>query len=256
MGVSGPVHRPVRPRSGSGIVEVREVDDERTHQSPPEPPLVTGAGAAATAVLVPVTPTHRFRADTRSERRSAPSGGRWQSRSSTTWGGGRVTAARPGRFLSWNVATPCWLKGPRRSAVSRRRCSCMRLGVRPRADAAPVRGSSAERAGARPHLRAAVEMFASVHAALWEERARNEVRATGEVVRRRDPAAIWQHVAGSADPPDRRPRASYRDAAAELFLWCRTIEYHRGRSSPSPGSSRAELVRMRLDGEPHPARHA
>ena len=41
------------------------------------------------------------------------------------------------------------------------------------------------RADARPHLRAAVEMFASVHAALWEERARRSFGCGSTVSRTR-----------------------------------------------------------------------
>jgi DNA-binding CsgD family transcriptional regulator len=107
------------------------------------------------------------------------------------------------------------------------------------------------RADARPHLRTAVETFASVHAALWEERARNELRATGEVVRRRDPAAIWQLTPQELQIARIVARgASNRDAAAELFLSPRTVEYHLRKVFTKLGiSSRAELVRMQLDGE-------
>jgi DNA-binding CsgD family transcriptional regulator len=110
------------------------------------------------------------------------------------------------------------------------------------------------RAEARPHLRAAVETFESVHAALWEERARNELRATGEVVRRRDPEAIWQLTPQELQIARIVARgASNRDAAAELFLSPRTVEYHLRKVFTKLGiSSRAELVRMQLDGEQHP----
>ena len=109
------------------------------------------------------------------------------------------------------------------------------------------------RADARPHLRAAVETFASVHAALWEERARNELRATGEVVRRRDPEAIWQLTPQELQIARIVARgASNRDAATELFLSPRTVEYHLRKVFTKLGiSSRAELVRMQLDGEQH-----
>ena len=43
------------------------------------------------------------------------------------------------------------------------------------------------------------------------------------------------------------------NAAAALFLSPRTIEYHLRKVLTKLGiSSRAELVRMRLDGEPYP----
>jgi DNA-binding CsgD family transcriptional regulator len=107
------------------------------------------------------------------------------------------------------------------------------------------------RADARPHLRAAVETFASVRAAQWEERARNELRATGEVVRKRDPSAIWQLTPQELQIARIVARgASNREAAAELFLSPRTIEYHLRKVFTKLGiSSRAELVRMGLDDE-------
>jgi DNA-binding CsgD family transcriptional regulator len=91
------------------------------------------------------------------------------------------------------------------------------------------------------------------HAALWEERARNELRATGEVVRRRDPEAIWQLTPQELQIARIVARgASNRDAATELFLSPRTVEYHLRKVFTKLGiSSRAELVRMQLEGEQH-----
>ena len=104
------------------------------------------------------------------------------------------------------------------------------------------------RAEARTHLRAALETFASVRAALWEERARNELRATGEVVRHRDPEAIWQLTPQELQIARLVAQgASNRDAAAELFLSPRTVEYHLRKVFTKLGiSSRTELVRMTL----------
>jgi DNA-binding CsgD family transcriptional regulator len=107
------------------------------------------------------------------------------------------------------------------------------------------------RAEARTRLRSALETFAGVRAAQWEERARNELRATGEVVRHRDPEAIWQLT-----PQELQiarlvaTGASNRDAAAELFLSPRTVEYHLRKVFTKLGiSSRTELVRMTLADE-------
>ncbi|MGZ8652159.1 MAG: LuxR C-terminal-related transcriptional regulator, partial [Actinomycetota bacterium] len=107
------------------------------------------------------------------------------------------------------------------------------------------------RAEARTHLRAALETFAGVRAALWEERARNELRATGEVVRRRDPEAIWQLTPQELQIARLVAKgASNRDAAAELFLSPRTVEYHLRKVFTKLGiSSRTELVRMTLANE-------
>lgn len=107
---------------------------------------------------------------------------------------------------------------------------------------------SRRRSEARAHLRAAVETFASVGSALWEERARQELRAAGEVLRRRQPAAIWQltpqelqiaRLVGTG--------ATNRDVAAQLYLSPRTVEYHLRKIFTKLGiSSRLELVRMPL----------
>lgn len=107
------------------------------------------------------------------------------------------------------------------------------------------------RAEARTHLRAALETFAGVRAALWEERARNELRATGEVVRHRDPEAIWQLTPQELQIARLVAKgASNRDAAAELFLSPRTVEYHLRKVFTKLGiSSRTELVRMTLADE-------
>jgi DNA-binding CsgD family transcriptional regulator len=106
------------------------------------------------------------------------------------------------------------------------------------------------RAEARPHLRAAVEAFASVRAAIWEERARSELRATGEVVRHRGPDVIWQLTPQELQIARLVAKgASNRDAAAELFLSPRTVEYHLRKVFTKLGiSSRGDLVRMSLDG--------
>ncbi|HEY6748567.1 MAG TPA: AAA family ATPase [Mycobacteriales bacterium] len=83
------------------------------------------------------------------------------------------------------------------------------------------------RVEARPHLRQAVETFARLGARPWAERARTELRASGENVRRRDedgtPALTPQErqiaalVAGGA---------SNKEAAAQLYLSPRTVDAH------------------------------
>ena len=49
-----------------------------------------------------------------------------------------------------------------------------------------------QRIEAREHLRAALVAFDALGAAPWSERARVELRATGETARKRDPSAILQ----------------------------------------------------------------
>jgi DNA-binding CsgD family transcriptional regulator len=107
------------------------------------------------------------------------------------------------------------------------------------------------RTEARTQLRPALETFAGVRAALWEERARNELRATGDVVRHRDPEAIWQLTPQELQIARLVAKgASNRDAAAELFLSPRTVEYHLRKVFTKLGiSSRTELVRTTLADE-------
>jgi DNA-binding CsgD family transcriptional regulator len=107
------------------------------------------------------------------------------------------------------------------------------------------------RTDARFHLRTAVETFASVGSALWEERARRELRATGEVMRRRSPDAIWQLTPQELQIAQLVARgASNRDVAAELFLSPRTVEYHLRKIFTKLGiASRSELARIPLSGD-------
>jgi len=80
---------------------------------------------------------------------------------------------------------------------------------------------------ARAQLRAAVETFERLDARPWAERARSELAATGETVRRRDPSTIDELT------PQELQIAlllaagrTTREAAATLFLSPKTIEYH------------------------------
>ena len=83
------------------------------------------------------------------------------------------------------------------------------------------------RVDARAHLRAALETFEEVGAAPWAERARQELRASGETARRRD----------DSPPTELTPQElqvarlvaeglSNRDVAARLFVSPRTVEFH------------------------------
>ena len=83
------------------------------------------------------------------------------------------------------------------------------------------------RVDARSHLRAALEVFGQLGLPPWEERARSELRASGETARRRDVHSrdsltaqelqIARLVAGGMSNPD---------IAGQLFLSPRTIDYH------------------------------
>ncbi|HEY7075199.1 MAG TPA: helix-turn-helix transcriptional regulator, partial [Solirubrobacteraceae bacterium] len=83
------------------------------------------------------------------------------------------------------------------------------------------------RADARPELRAALSTFERLRAAPWVERAAAELKATGETVRRRDPAAL-----DDLTPQELRialmlaDGTTVREAAAALYLSPKTVEYH------------------------------
>jgi DNA-binding CsgD family transcriptional regulator len=103
---------------------------------------------------------------------------------------------------------------------------------------------------ARVHLRNALDAFEGIGAPLWAERARTELRATGETARKRDPSTvddltpqelrIAQLVAGGA---------TNRDVAAQLFVSPKTVEYHLRKVFMKLGvKSRVELAASGLEG--------
>jgi DNA-binding CsgD family transcriptional regulator len=108
------------------------------------------------------------------------------------------------------------------------------------------------RSDAREHLRAAAETFERLGAEPWSERARVELRATGETARKRDPSTFSQLT------PQETQIArlvgdgkSNKDVAAQLFLSPRTVEYHLAKVFAKLGiTSRAELIRQRAALEP------
>jgi DNA-binding NarL/FixJ family response regulator len=102
------------------------------------------------------------------------------------------------------------------------------------------------RSQARGHLRAALDGFDQLGAEPWAERARAELRASGETARRRDPSTLTQltpqelQIARLA-----ADGATNREIAAQLFLSPRTVEYHLYKVFPKLGiASRAELARL------------
>jgi DNA-binding CsgD family transcriptional regulator len=103
-----------------------------------------------------------------------------------------------------------------------------------------------KRREAREYLRAAIDTFEQLGAAPWEERARNELRASGETARKRDPSTL-----GELTPQELQiarlvgSGARNREVAAQLFLSPRTIDYHLRKVFMKLGiSSRAELARL------------
>ena len=107
------------------------------------------------------------------------------------------------------------------------------------------------RVEARPHLRIAVEMYERLGTPLWAERARTELRATGQTARRRDPSTRDQLTTHEL----RIVRAvaqglTNRDIASQLFISPRTVDYHlRNVFGKLEISSRAELMRLALAGD-------
>ncbi len=108
---------------------------------------------------------------------------------------------------------------------------------------------SRRRVEARTHLRAALDTFEDLGAAPLAERARHELRASGENARRRDPSALT-----TLTPQERsvvrlvRRGLSTRDVAAHLFLSPRTIDFHLRNVFAKLGvTSRAELTVLNLD---------
>jgi DNA-binding CsgD family transcriptional regulator len=108
------------------------------------------------------------------------------------------------------------------------------------------------RADAREHLRAALRGFERLGAEPWAERARMELRATGESARKRDPSTLVQltpqelqvaRLVGAGN--------SNKDVAAQLFLSPRTVEYHLAKVYTKLGiASRADLIRQAAVLEP------
>jgi DNA-binding CsgD family transcriptional regulator len=104
------------------------------------------------------------------------------------------------------------------------------------------------RADARERLRAALTTFEQLGVTPWAERARTELRASGETARRRDPSTLDRLT-----PQELQivrfvgEGGTNREVAAQLFLSPRTVDYHlRQIFAKLDISSRAELIRLRL----------
>jgi len=105
------------------------------------------------------------------------------------------------------------------------------------------------RVDARAHLEAALDTFEHLGAAPWAERARLELRASGQAARRRDPSTLLQLT------PQELQVARFvatglptREVAAQLFLSPRTVEFHLRNVFAKLGiSSRSQLAQFALD---------
>jgi ATP/maltotriose-dependent transcriptional regulator MalT len=107
------------------------------------------------------------------------------------------------------------------------------------------------RLDAREQLRASLDAFEKLGAAPWAERARTELRASGETARKRDPSTVSQLT-----PQERQVARlvgegfSNKEVAAQLFLSPRTIDAHlRNVFSKLGVTSRTQLARLALGGE-------
>ena len=105
-------------------------------------------------------------------------------------------------------------------------------------------------ASAREPLHAALETFERLGATPWAERARSELRASGETARRRDPSAAQQLTPQELQVALMVAQgATNREAGAALFLSPKTVEAHLSRIYRKLNvRSRTELA-SRLAGE-------
>jgi DNA-binding CsgD family transcriptional regulator len=105
------------------------------------------------------------------------------------------------------------------------------------------------RADARAQLRTAYQMFAEIGMQAFAERARRELRATGETARKRTAAThdeltpqeaqiAWLAQAG----------LSNREIGAQLFLSARTVEWHLGNIFTKLGITSRRQLRQALPG--------
>jgi DNA-binding CsgD family transcriptional regulator len=114
------------------------------------------------------------------------------------------------------------------------------------------------RTDSRSQLRAALEGFERLRAEPWAERARTELRASGETARKRDPSTVDRLT------PQELQIARFvaeglsnKEVAAQLFLSPRTIDYHLRNVFAKLGiKSRTQLARLSLDEQDRPVKHA
>jgi DNA-binding CsgD family transcriptional regulator len=105
-----------------------------------------------------------------------------------------------------------------------------------------------KRMAAREALGTALDIFDSLGAAPWAERARQELRACGQTARKRDPSTLLrltpQELQVARFVAEGRPT---REVAAQLFLSPRTVEFHLRNVFTKLGiSSRTELAGLDL----------
>jgi DNA-binding CsgD family transcriptional regulator len=105
---------------------------------------------------------------------------------------------------------------------------------------------SQRRADARPHLRAALATFEDLGAEPLAERARTELRASGETARKRDPSTLVTLTPSEAQVARLVGQGlSNKEVASQLWVSPRTVAFHlRGIFTKLGVSSRGELTRL------------
>jgi DNA-binding CsgD family transcriptional regulator len=113
------------------------------------------------------------------------------------------------------------------------------------------------RVEAREHLRAALDGFEGLGASLWAERARVELRASGQTARKRDPSTRAELTEQELQIARFVSQGlTNREVAAQLFLSPRTIDFHLRNVYRKLGiSSRTALAHLDLDSANVGARH-
>lgn len=104
------------------------------------------------------------------------------------------------------------------------------------------------RVDARAHLRAALETFTDLGAAPLVERARQELRASGETARKRDPSTLLELTPMELKVAQLVSTGlSNKDAAAQCWVSPRTVAFHLRNVFTKVGvSSRTELAQLDL----------
>lgn len=107
------------------------------------------------------------------------------------------------------------------------------------------------RVEAREHLHLALDAFEQLGATLWAERARVELRASGQTARKRDPSTRAELTAQELQIVRFVSEGlTNREVAAQLFLSPRTIDFHLRNVYRKLGiSSRTALARLELGSE-------
>jgi DNA-binding CsgD family transcriptional regulator len=110
---------------------------------------------------------------------------------------------------------------------------------------------SRHRVDAREHLLAALDGFEGLGAKLWAEKARVELRASGQTARKRDPSTRAELTEQELQIARFVSEGlTNREVAAQLFLSPRTIDFHLRNVYRKLGiKSRTALARLDLDSE-------